>query len=226
MTISCLEAEVKKTNVSALVIHWEESNDCWEDDKHFLPVLHKLLMGLSSLWYNVMFIWIPNVAHWNYAPYLRGQDLVWEDGIWKHFQQRRGNVFFKIFPHWLESWNCSHWGMQIFYRCNIFNSKQPTIIHVKWRQAGIEIQYINQCKARLYRHALFLSYITTPSRLECLHSVSGALMDHPLGPLISSYRRWRQTWSKAHTLCSADPTRPPFVICSASALFAWIIWNV
>lgn len=97
MTISCLEAEVKKTNVSALVIYWEESNDCWEDDKHFLPVLHKLLMGLSSFWYNVMFIWITNVAHWNYAPYLRGQDLMWEDGIWKHFQQR-GKCIFQNLP--------------------------------------------------------------------------------------------------------------------------------
>lgn len=38
-----------------------------------------------------------NVAHWNYAPYLHGQELVWEDGIWKHFQQR-GECIFQNLP--------------------------------------------------------------------------------------------------------------------------------
>lgn len=54
----------------------------------------------------------------------------------------------------------------------------------------------------------------------------GSQMDHPLGPVISLTDTDTQTYSKAHTLSPANPTWKPFVICSSSALFAWIIWKV
>lgn len=65
--------------------------------------------------------------------------------------------------------------------------------------------------------------------LRGLHSVFGTQLDHPSGPLIcftDTVYAHKHTYSKAHTLSPVYPTWRPFVICSLSALFAWIIWKL
>lgn len=70
-----------------------------------------------------------------------------------------------------------------YYTAEIFSSQSSLQkrIDVKRQQAGIEFSI-----HVLYQHSLFLSNIAglKPGRLKCLHFVSGAQADHPLGPLI------------------------------------------
>lgn len=101
----------------------------------------------------------------------------------KIFPTEREMCFSKY--SWLGSQNYNHWCIKIFYRCNLFNSKQLTIMHKYEKTAG-RYRNIKSSITHLYHHSLFLSYVTgLKPRIKCLHSVSAALMDHPLGPLIS-----------------------------------------
>lgn len=156
----------------------------------------------------------------------------------KNVSNREGNQFFKLFLCWLGRWKYNRWGVQIFYICNLFNSKQPTITH-QCEMTACWSGNIHECKAHLYQHSLFLSEIAglKPGRLKCLHSVSGAQADHPLGPLIFftdtdkltvKHTRWARLIQHACLLLSAP--RQPWLHDSSGTFGSWRhlrdkIWN-
>lgn len=73
--------------------------------------------------------------------------------------------------------------MQILYSCNLFKSKPN--INASMRNDS-RLVCIHLCKAHVYHYSLILSSIAglKPGRVKCLHFVSVARADHPLGPLI------------------------------------------
>lgn len=138
----------------------------------------------------------------------------------KNVSNREGNLFFKLF---LCCWGDENTSVEILYSWNLFKSKQPTKTHRCEKTAGW-YRIFHSCSLPTFTVSVQHRWTETRQAemssfcLGCSGGSSSRTSDF-------LYRRW-QAYSKAHTLCSAYPTRSPFVICSASAVVARFTWNI